>query len=690
MILIFLMLSYAVINYAWTDNTYQYNIDIIGKSRKTYFAGGVGTSENPFIISEPVHMYNLGYLQNEGIFDAVPSNWTTYGFTQYYFKVGEITGYQALPDTFGNQIPIVIPTAINFASDYYQTIPPVGTEDHPFIGVFEGNNSVLANYIVDSNFYTGVELQDVGTFGYVGINTTIQNLFIKNPTILSNPSAAYDRSAYHVHNDNKKNVATGIVAGHIAGDELTSPNINNIYIATNGYTDTIPDPDVDYNAMISHSTNNAGNRTQYGFVGYTESNLGEIPGGPQDLKYNFDLNALDTEEFLIFAKQNYGSWYVNNTTTLLSSIITYKPGVSSGEVELAASYTLSTLKISQTQNGTTYNMYDYITGLYPAYRIGSESTGYYNIENIDLAGRLVLGYDSSTGIREFIFSTAPVFSPLTSGTFIPKNYPNVIILYVKPSTDPNDLGQITYTYVGAQGIVLLNPNQITLGASGTSHTLKTSESYVAVQKDPNTGVLNVVNPAVTTPDYYVFMIAAKNGNTRIQDIYFQYTPVDVNTDALSSIASMAFIYDVADGDDTYASGEFIGLPIPIGTILSSDGTPDPAQENNNITYFNYSYELTGAQHLDLVTKKLSYDVHNSYFDYELDFMNVSVDGTFISIFIVNIHHDNIYFKLGQNYIDADPLTPGVIDPFTYDILIVTIDLDGSNNLQATVDFIDYG
>lgn len=681
---IFAFVSFTLISYAWSTDTYTYNQELMGKSRKSYFAGGIGTSENPFIISDPVHMFNFSYLQNEGIFDTVPSNWPTNGFYEYNFKLGEIIGEETSTDTFGNIIPIVQPTVIDFATDpFNQTLPPAGTEDHPFNCVFEGNNSVIKNYIIDGNYYSGIELQDIGTFGYVGVDAVIQNLYIKNPTILSNPSSTYDRSGYHIHNDDNQNIATGYLAGHVEGDETTSPTLLDIYIATNPETIS----STTYKTTLSSSNSYAENRTQYGFIGYTAANLGEIPGGPQDQMYNFDLNAQDTEDFLIYALQNYGSWYVNNTTTLLSNVLTYRPGISSGEMMMAAGYSLSTIQISQTQFGTTYNMYNYVTEqalqATPSVdvRIGSVDYGYYNIENINLAGQLVLGYDSSSGVREFIFTTAPTFSPLTSGTFNPRNYPNVIILYVKPTTDPNDLGQITYTYVGAQGIVLLNPAQIALGSSGTSHTLTTSESYCAVVKDPQTGELTVVNPANETPDYYVFMIAAKNGNTRIQDLYFQYTPVEVTTDALSSISNMAFIYDVADGDDVYASGEFQGDPIAIGTILSSAGVPDPAQENNNLTYFNFSYELNNLQQMVVDMSKLSYDVNNSYFDYSLNFSNVNVASSFISIFIVNIHNDNIYLNLNGTAYNTVP--------YTNDIIIVTIEYNGSSNYISQVDTTDY-
>lgn len=683
--MVFALVSFTIISYAWSTDTYTYNQDLMGKSRKSYFAGGIGTSENPFIISDPVHMFNFSYLQNEGIFDTVPTNWPTNGFDEYNFKLGEIIGEETFTDTFGNIIPIVEPTVIDFSTDpFNQTLPPAGTDDHPFIGVFEGNNSVIKNYIIDGNYYSGIELQDIGTFGYVGTAAVIQNLYIKNPTILSNPTLTYDRSGYHAHNDGNQNIATGYLAGHVEGDETTAPTLMDIYIATNPETIS----STTYNTKLSSYDSHAENRSQYGFIGYTAANLGEIPGGPQDQMYNFDLNALDTENFLIYALQNYGSWYVNNSAVTLSTILEYRPGISSGEFIMDPGYSLSTIEIASTQFGTYYNMYDYVTEQAlqgtPSVdvRIGSVDLGFYNTENIDLAGQLVLGYDSSSGIREFIFTTAPTFTSLSYGaTFNPVSYPNVVILYVKPTTDPLDLGSITYTYVGAQGIVMLNPAQIPLGSSGTSHTLQASESYCAVEKNDTTGVLTVVDDSLVTPDYYVFMIAAKNGNTRIQDIYFQYTPVQINTDALSSISNMAFVYDVADGDDVYASGEFQGNPITIGTILSSDGVPDPSQENNNLTYFNFSYELNQYQQIDVDMSKLSYDVHNSYFDYSLNFSNVNVASSFISIFIVNIHNDNIYINLNGTLYNATP--------YTNDIIIVTIEFNGSTNYISQVDVTDY-
>ena len=103
---------------------------ISGSSSGAYFAYGNGiptTQEHPenrvYGITVPRHLYNLAWLQYLGYFNLESENGK-----QYYFELGDnidMTGW---------------------------TLPPIGTEDHPFIGNFNGNGYVIKGLTVSNQF----------------------------------------------------------------------------------------------------------------------------------------------------------------------------------------------------------------------------------------------------------------------------------------------------------------------------------------------------------------------------------------------------------------------------------------------------------------------------------------------------------------------------------------------------------
>lgn len=77
---------------------------ISGSTAGAYFARGDGSQTNPYVINQPIHLYNLAWLQDMGFFDK----------EETYFII------EADLDMSG------------------WVIPPIGTTDHPFIGHLDG------------------------------------------------------------------------------------------------------------------------------------------------------------------------------------------------------------------------------------------------------------------------------------------------------------------------------------------------------------------------------------------------------------------------------------------------------------------------------------------------------------------------------------------------------------------------
>ena len=106
------------------------DLPIDGSTISSYFAYGDGQpyqeDENGKIIHQPYgikiqrHLYNLAWLQYLGMFN--------FDTTQQYFELAD-----------------------NVDMDGW-IIPPIGTEDKPFLGHFDGKGYVISNLKVSNNF----------------------------------------------------------------------------------------------------------------------------------------------------------------------------------------------------------------------------------------------------------------------------------------------------------------------------------------------------------------------------------------------------------------------------------------------------------------------------------------------------------------------------------------------------------
>ena len=98
-----------------------------GSANPTYFESGNGSAEHPYIISRPVHLYNLAWLQYLGYFNLNPN--LNNGRAQSYFKLKNN----------------IVMTGI--------AIPPIGTEEYPFIGKFDGNHKTISSLTVSNSHF---------------------------------------------------------------------------------------------------------------------------------------------------------------------------------------------------------------------------------------------------------------------------------------------------------------------------------------------------------------------------------------------------------------------------------------------------------------------------------------------------------------------------------------------------------
>ena len=95
-----------------------------------YFAGGEGSSTEPYIIESSLNLYNLAWLQYLGYFNM--RSGLNNGRAQTYFK---------LSDNLPNKI---------LDMKDVPALPPIGTSEHPFIGHFDGNDKTVINLTVSN------------------------------------------------------------------------------------------------------------------------------------------------------------------------------------------------------------------------------------------------------------------------------------------------------------------------------------------------------------------------------------------------------------------------------------------------------------------------------------------------------------------------------------------------------------
>lgn len=121
---------FAASTFSWliAGNKLQFPNNFSGSAKTAYFASGDGSKEHPYIISNPVHLYNLAWLQYLGYFNL--GSYINNGRAQSFFKM-EFEG-----------------TNLNMNG---LAIPPIGTSEYPFFGNFDGNGKTISNIVVSNS-----------------------------------------------------------------------------------------------------------------------------------------------------------------------------------------------------------------------------------------------------------------------------------------------------------------------------------------------------------------------------------------------------------------------------------------------------------------------------------------------------------------------------------------------------------
>lgn len=314
----------TVVVQSWLSDTIYKEISVTASTRESYFERGDGSQENPFIIARPVQLYYLAWLQDLGYFNKIDNG----HITQFYFKVDNT-----------NDSPEHTDLELDMSG---YIIPPIGTEQYPFIGNFDGNSCVISNVVVDNNITNFTDppeidtqnnvnngVQIIGFFGVIGsTGEIIDETNIKiGDNVYSFSSAVNEVSNFLLSNatiitNNPKGNKTlvGIVAGYVNG------NVNSIGV----YDSTIAVKDALYPLEIDDHDNSV---SYYSLVGYSktaiEALIGDSDAPSNEWGGSIDFQTLNHRLYSAYGESSSTSgiynFHQNNMTLSMTRSIKNDP-----------------------------------------------------------------------------------------------------------------------------------------------------------------------------------------------------------------------------------------------------------------------------------------------------------------------------------------------------------------------------
>lgn len=377
---------------------------IDGSSSSSYFAYGDGSVDKPFGIRSPRHFYNLAWLQYLGYFNN----------QQKYFELAD---------------------NVDMAG---WTLPPIGTEDNPFISQFNGQGFVVSNLTVSNDF----SQYNLHPTSITGFNTTNK----KQPHILgvfgvvgnynNLPAASYNSATNQV-------IDTGIYKATIK----TAVKDSLMGVAA-GYVDAtmqsvvVDESSIDIASSLSGTTSYGGftsNISDYSLVGYTTKKATIA----KDERSIYDINIANNEFNAAEQSDDQGWGGSINMKTIYERLYAIK-------VRLSSTYNNFVWR-------TSTDHYDNAAGT-PTQRTYNSAVYYhgYNTANHNYVGNYVF-LDRGSSLNDYMY--------LTGGHEEIHNYYTYYRHSGHPITDGNG------NYLNFDGSYLLN------GTDASTCTLWTFTQY---------------------------------------------------------------------------------------------------------------------------------------------------------------------------------------------------------------------
>lgn len=688
----FSLAAACIASVAWFISTIKItDINGTGTTEPAYFAYGSGTSDDPFGISDTRHLSNLAWLQYNGSFDN----------TNYYFELAN---------------------DINENGSEY-VMPPIGTEAHPFIGVFDGNGHTVYNVKITNDYdqfsrkphnitYVESNTEVIGFFGVVGnldgesyssqVNSlhdvTLENLTVESVT---------------------DNTLIGLAAGYVNAD-MSGVKVGTSTIKTNGnaaktaYTDKLSDYGlVGYTTKTGSSGTFEQRLSQY----YNSKSDGDDPGWGGSIAIKDLYNRIET------MRDDY-AYSANASTIPLAYTDTYDPNnnLLSHTSTRTIGYALSVYNENSTKNGVTYNpkvgalqtrdgdgIYylsggHYLTKQYrdyaphSGYKIGDGNGNYLAVNAVTTTS----SSSNAGSVKNTDSNGASLWSVPASGSgYISTTYsynygtPTTYYLYVNNNTtvrlgtgnnrtsftrSEDQNGNIRYTYNGyylncvngtwtMTTLPAVTPNPTTYSSYfQNSYQISYSGHYLGRNGTSSTDALT----SITSTNTYGWRFMDSNGN----DVSLQ--------NALNR--TDIHIYTKISGDTYYISDENGSSPWEL--TLTTDFyeaavefTITSASGGYNISYGNYYLVYDGSNN-DVFSCRTKSTVSSSSTLYPL--MTIETTESVLSNYLAtfNIASSTSTSTTGPDqYLNSSKTTQGM-EYGDQDVTYLPITINGNNDLTA--------
>ncbi|MBP5466374.1 MAG: hypothetical protein J6Y43_02280, partial [Clostridia bacterium] len=212
--------------FAWIADNSATDFGITSYVHKSYFESGDGTSAVQYSGNEA----ELGYNDEGCAFEI------KYPVQFYYFTWLQYMGYFNQAKTEEGHTTEINQVYFYLSADLYMDgwiLPPVGTDEFPFLGSFNGNGHTIHNLTVQNvlttNVVSATTLNDipesigpveiVGLFGVVG-----------SPSTIGTANASYEYSGNFVSTDEYE------YTYNVANNEIKNFNLDGITIKANAAT----------------------------------------------------------------------------------------------------------------------------------------------------------------------------------------------------------------------------------------------------------------------------------------------------------------------------------------------------------------------------------------------------------------------------------------------------------------------
>ena len=269
------MVGTATSSIAWFQNAVEVSpTNVKGSIQGSYFAGGDGTEEHPYEIHDPIHLYNLAWLQYLGYFNVIEEGTLT---SQTYFTVTadlDMTGWE---------------------------LPPIGTEQWPFLGSFDGASHTISNLKTSNDLTGGMNTPQVFS-GYTVEHPQPEIVGFFGVVGEYSGSCAYDTSENEMKNVTLNSITVesktsqtliGLAAGYVNGS-LSGVTVGG-------------ESKIDVNEQASTALGNGITKlSDYCLVGYATSNCKDNYFGYQQDLSEFYNSAEDSSTGSTGQGNNWG------------------------------------------------------------------------------------------------------------------------------------------------------------------------------------------------------------------------------------------------------------------------------------------------------------------------------------------------------------------------------------------------